>query len=210
LTITDDGSSSNVLYWRDDKLYLNITNQCTNDCYFCLRKFRTGIAGFNLKLENEPSKAKILQELKAMPRREWTEYVFCGFGEPTIRLEVVLQVSKWIKHEKSGRVRIDTNGHGLLIHPGRPIFTELLNSGVDTVTVSLNAPNEDLYNEICRPRFQKAFPSVLEFIKQARNSGLEVEVTAVALPEVKISLIKRLTEKMRVDFRARPYIPMFR
>lgn len=208
--VTDRVPSSNVVYWLDNRLYLNITNRCTNDCYFCLRKFKKGIAGFNLRLKKEPSDASILHELKNVTRRKWKEYVFCGFGEPTLRLDALLQASRWIKSEKSGLVRVDTNGHGLLIHPGRDIFSEFRNAGVDKIAVSLNAHTESLYNEVCRPRFQNAFPGVLEFIERARDSGIAVEITAVAIPEINVSAVKHLAERMKVGFRARPCIPMIR
>ena len=208
--VTDRAPSSNVVYWLDDRLYLNITNRCTNDCYFCLRKFKKGIAGFNLRLKKEPSDTRILHEVKNVTRRKWKEYVFCGFGEPTLRLDALLQVSRWIKSEKSGRVRVDTNGHGLLIHPGRDIFSEFRKAGVDKFAVSLNAHTESLYNDVCRPRFQNAFPGVLEFIEGARDSGIAVEITAVALPEINVSAIKHVAKRMKVGFRARPYIPIIR
>ncbi len=208
--VTDRAPSSNVVYWLDDRLYLNITNCCTNDCYFCLRKFKKGIAGFNLRLKKEPSDTRILHELKNVTRRKWKEYVFCGFGEPTLRLDALLQASRWIKSEKSGRVRVDTNGHGLLIHPGRSIFSEFRKAGVDKIAVSLNAHTESLYNEVCRPRFQNAFPRVLEFIERAKDSGIAVEITAVTLPEVNVSAVKHVAERMKVGFRARPYISMIR
>ena len=154
LMVSRNVGQPSIVYSLDEKLYLNITNRCTNQCYFCLRKFRDGIAGYTLKLRSEPSSEDIVKELQFfLKRRNWTEIVFCGFGEPTLRLDALLQASRWIKSETSGRVRVDTNGHGLFIHPGRRIFNEFRKAGVDKIAVSLNAHKESLYNEVCRPRF---------------------------------------------------------
>jgi len=95
-----DGSSmgGEIVYWLGDSLYLNITNRCTNKCYFCFRRYWDGIAGFKLKLAQEPSAEQIIECLERhILRRKWKEVVFCGFGEPTIRLDCILEVTRWIK-----------------------------------------------------------------------------------------------------------------
>lgn len=89
---------SSVVYWLDSSLYLNITNRCSNDCYFCFRNYWRGIGGFNLKLTHEPSADQVIRELlKQIHRKRWNEVVFCGFGEPTARLDCILKVTRWIK-----------------------------------------------------------------------------------------------------------------
>ena len=187
---------------------MNITNRCTNNCYFCLRKFKTGIAGFNLRLEEEPSSNKVISELRnVLYRRRWREIVFCGFGEPTTRLDTLLEVASWINDNASIPVRVDTNGHAFLLYPKRNVVAELKAADVSKLSVSLNAHNKATYNEVCRPKFENAFEKVLEFIEHSRDVGLDVEVTAVTIPETKISKVKELASKMRVKFRIRPYSP---
>ena len=100
--VTDRAPSSNVVYWLDDRLYLNITNCCTNDCYFCLRKFRKGIAGFNLRLKKEPSDVSILHELKNVTRRKWKEYVFCGFVNQLSDLTLYFKLQDGLKAKNLG------------------------------------------------------------------------------------------------------------
>ena len=86
--------SPSIVYWLENNLYLNITNKCSNNCYFCLRNFFDGVRGFNLKLEKEPTISEIIAELEnVINRRNWREIVFCGFGEPLERLDCVLAVS---------------------------------------------------------------------------------------------------------------------
>jgi len=200
-----------VVYWLGNSLYLNITNQCPNNCYFCLRNFKDGVGGFKLKLQKEPSVKEILAELQNfINKKYWREIVFCGFGEPLARLDCVLEVSRWIRknYGKIVKLRIDTNGQGFLLNKGRQVIEELKEAGVDKISVSLNAHDEKTYREICRPRLENAFESILEFIEKAKEA-FDVEVTAVALPEVNLQKIGEIAEKMGVKFRVREYIPCF-
>lgn len=203
-----DRKGPSIVYWLDKKLYLNITNRCTNSCYFCLSKFKTGISKFNLKLKNEPSSEDIIQELRTLlNRKPWKEIVFCGFGEPTTRLDTLLKVADWIDKNASMPVRVDTNGHAFFLYPERDVVAELKEAGVSKVSVSLNAYDEVTYNEVCRPKFEGAFEKVLEFIKRARDGGLDVEVTAVTVSEIKISKVEKFASNLGVKFRVRPYLP---
>jgi TatD family-associated radical SAM protein len=198
-----------IVYWLGNNLYLNITNKCSNNCYFCIRNFKDGVGGFNLKLKREPSTIEIIGELQnVINLRSWSEIVFCGFGEPLERLDCLLEVCKWIKryYGKPARIRIDTNGQGYLINKGREVIRESKEAGVDKLSVSLNAHNKETYNQICKPTFDNAFESVLEFVEKAKEN-FETEITAVAIPEVDISKVEEIARKMSVKFRLRDYIP---
>jgi len=199
-----------VVYWLGDSLYLNVTNRCPNSCYFCFRKFKNGIQEFNLKLEKEPTSEEVIEELrKVINRKNWNEIVFCGFGEPLERLNLVLEVTHWIKKHSWKTVRVDTNGQGYLLNKGRDVVRELKEAGVDKVSVSLNAHDKATYNQICKPVFEDAYENVLEFIKRAKEEGLETEATAVTIPEVDLAKVKELAEDMGVKFSVREYIPFF-
>jgi TatD family-associated radical SAM protein len=194
---------SSIVYWFKDNLYLNITNRCSNNCYFCIRNFRDGIADFKLKLKYEPSLHEIIQEIQNVINiRHWKEAVFCGFGEPTKRLDEVLEVAKWIKKYHNKVVRIDTNGHGYLLNPGREVVEELKQAGVSKANVSVNADDKELYNKICKPQFENAFESVLDFVEKSRKV-LDTEITFVTVPEVDISKMEELAKKLDVKLRAR-------
>jgi TatD family-associated radical SAM protein len=203
------GKGPSIVYWLGNNLYLNVTNSCPNNCYFCLRNFKSGVGGFNLKLQREPKFEEVIGELqKFINLRNWSEIVFCGFGEPMERLDCILEVCRWIRryYGKSVSIRVDTNGQGFLINEGRDVVQELREAGVDKLSVSLNAQDRETYNEVCRPNFKNAFESVLEFIEKAR-ANFDVEITAVAIPEVDLSKIGEIAIKMGVKFRVREYIP---
>ena len=199
-----------IVYWLGNSLYLNITNRCSNSCYFCFRKFKDGIQTFNLKLEKDPTAEDVMEELrKIIHRKNWREVVFCGFGEPMERLNLVLDVTRNVKKQYWKTVRVDTNGQGYLLNKGIDVVRELASAGVDKVSVSLNAHNKETYNQICKPMFENAYKTVLQFIIKAKKEGLETEATAVTIPEIEIAKVKKLAERIGVKFTEREYFPFF-
>lgn len=141
--------------------------------------------------------------------RSWMELVFCGFGEPTERLDAMLAVARWVRQRYATlRVRVNTNGHGYLLNGGRDVAAELKAAGVNNVSVSLNAGDAETYNEVCKPTIQGAYQGVLDFIERAKPV-LDVEATAVRLPEVDLGKAKAVADGLGVAFRVREYIPCF-
>lgn len=194
-----------MVYWLGDRLYLNITNRCPNRCYFCIRNFADGVGGFNLRLKREPAVSEVIKALEeVVNRRFWAEVVFCGFGEPTERLDCILEVSRWLKRYFNIQVRLDTNGQGYLLNEGREVLRELKEAGVDKVSVSLNAHNEETYNAVCRPTFKNAYKEVIRFIREAVGL-LETEVTAVDIPQVDLAKVEEIAESLGAVFRRRRY-----
>jgi cyclic pyranopterin phosphate synthase len=200
-----------TVYWLENSLYLNITNKCSNNCWFCIKNFKQGVGGFNLKLKEAPTTAQVIAELEeALALKRWSEVVFCGFGEPTERLDVLLEVARWIKNRSGSlRIRLDTNGHGYELNKCRNVAEELKAAGVSKVSVSLNGNDAETYSANCRPQFNGGFDAVLEFVKRAKAAELEVEVSAVRMPEVDIEKVKAVAEALVVPFRVRDYIPCF-
>jgi TatD DNase family protein len=196
-----DEEKSRIAYRIRDSLYLNITNRCTNNCYFCIRTKDDFVKGHNLKLDREPVMDEILKAIG--DPKKYKEIVFCGYGEPTTRLDVVKGVAKNLK-AKGAAIRLVTNGHGDLIN-GRPIVKELVGL-IDKASVSLNTDNEDEYNKICKPKFgSPTYKAVLKFIKDCMESGIETEVTCLNLPGVDIEGCKAAAAALGASFRQRTY-----
>ena len=187
-----------ITYQIRDSLYLNITNRCTNRCSFCIRFHSDYVKGHNLRLSEEPGE-KELRDAIGDPS-QYKEVVFCGYGEPLLRLDLVRNVAAWIK-ERGGRVRIDTNGHGNLIH-GRNILPELKGI-VDSISISLDAHDEETYDRICRPAFKNAFRGVIDFISEAKKYIPHVQITVVKLEGVDIGKCRKIAEDLGVGFRVR-------
>ena len=194
----DVEGTGKVAYRIRQSLYLNITNRCTNECSFCVRFHSDFVKGHNLRLDAEPS----VQEVKAAigDPSAYKEIVFCGYGEPTLRLDLIKDVAKWVK-EHGGRVRINTNGHGNLIH-GRNIVPELKGL-VDAVSVSLDAHDEETYNRLCAPSFEGAFGAVVDFIRLAAATIPQVQATIVEAPGVDVDACRRLCKDLGATLRVR-------
>jgi TatD family-associated radical SAM protein len=134
-----------IVYWIDEKLYLNITNKCSNSCIFCIKNYRKGLSGFKLTLSEEPTNIQVIEAIReVINTKNWREIVFCGFGEPTERLDLLLQVTRWIKQHYGKPIlfRVNTNGQGYILNPNREVAKELKKAGIDKVSVSLNASNQ--------------------------------------------------------------------
>lgn len=187
-----------IAYRIRDNLYLNITNRCSNACVFCVRFHTDYVKGHNLRLLREPTAQELIDAIKDPSL--YKEVVFCGYGEPTLRLELIKEVSQWIK-QRGGRVRINTNGHGNIINK-RNILPELQGL-VDSISISLNAPDEETYNRICRPSFKGVFQAVLDFIREAKRYIPEVTVTVVEMEGVDITQCRRLAQDLGVKLRIR-------
>jgi TatD DNase family protein len=195
--ITEKGE---IAYKIRDSLYLNVTNKCTNKCSFCVR-FRTSyVKGHNLRLEREPTALQLIKAIQ--DPRDYKEVVFCGIGEPLLRLDIVKKVSKWIK-DNGGTVRINTNGHGNLIHK-RNIVPELAGL-VDSLSVSLDAENEKKYEKVCRPQLKNAFPGMLAFVREARKVIPDVRLTIVNIPQINIKKCEALAKELGVPLRVRSF-----
>lgn len=187
-----------VAYKIRESLYLNITNRCTSCCTFCVRFHTDYVKGHNLKLEGEPTEKELKQAIGDPV--QYKEIVFCGYGEPLLRLDTVKSLCAWIK-EKGGRVRLNTNGHGNIIHK-RNIVPELQGI-VDSISVSLNAHDEETYERVCRPTFKSAYKEVITFISEATKYIPEVQATVVELEGVDISKCRDITDKMGIKLRIR-------
>ena len=191
---------SKVTYEIRDSLYLNITNRCTNKCTFCTRDISDFVKGHDLKIDQEPKVDEIIREMGDFSH--YKEIVFCGFGEPTMRLDTVKKVADHIKRE-GGRVRLVTNGTGDIIN-GRNIALEIKGL-IDSVSVSLNAPDAETYDSICQSTFGKdAYQGVLTFIKECIEVGIDVEATCLDfIGEEDVAACREIAKDLGATFRLR-------
>ena len=127
---------------RPDTLYLNITIRCSNKCSFCVRNYSRGLSGYTLWLSREPT----IDEVWDTFQEEVTpsdKVVWCGFGEPTIRLDLVLKITRKIKTRyPSLLIRLDTDGLAQLRNKGGKVANELKEAGITSISISLNAENQ--------------------------------------------------------------------
>jgi TatD family-associated radical SAM protein len=190
-----------ITYQLGSKLYINLTNRCTNDCKFCVRQFKDGLGGYKLWLEEEPTAGEVIDDI--IRAEDYSELVFCGFGEPLMRLEVVIEVAKWVQNNQPQiPVRVNTNGLANLVH-GRNILPKL-GEVIDAISISLNASNAETYQEVSQSEYGKeAFGAVIKFIKKAQEYIPEVQVSVVDYEGVNLEESQKTAEKLGVKLKVR-------
>ncbi|MFZ3073149.1 MAG: TatD family hydrolase, partial [Thermodesulfobacteriota bacterium] len=191
-----------IAYAIRNSLYLNITNRCTNYCTFCAKFDSYTVKGHYLRLKKEPSVSEVLRAIGPEPEK-YEEIVFCGFGEPLIRLDLVKEVGLSLK-KRGCRIRVDTDGLANLVH-GRNVLPEL--KFVDCVSVSLNAQDSETYQKLVKTPFKdKAYPAILWFLREAKKHITKVVASVVAVPGLDIEACRRVAEiDIGVKFRVREY-----
>lgn len=189
-----------ISYQIGNRLYLNITDRCTLTCRFCPKNTdEPTVHGFDLTLEHRPEKQEIIDSIGDPSR--YDEVVFCGYGEPTLRLKLLIEVASWVK-EHGGQVRVNTDGLANLVHK-RNVLPELQGI-VDALSVSMNAHEESIYNTHCQPALSGSFDHMLEFLKLAPSYIPSVTATAIdGLAGVDIDACKKLAGQCGVKFRRR-------
>jgi TatD DNase family protein len=193
--------STRIAYVIRNSLYLNITNRCTNRCTFCAKFRDFTVKGHQLCLEREPSFAEVMTAIG--DPAQYDEVVFCGYGEPLLRLDLVKQIATEMKR-RGVSVRVNSDGQANLVH-GRNIVPELVGL-VDAISVSLNAPDAATYQKVCRSEFGEAgFDAIKAFLLAAKGQIPSVTATAVTLPGIDIDACRKLARELGVEFRERIY-----
>ena len=199
-----------ITYVVDGKLYLNITNKCSNRCDFCIRNNGDGAYGSDsLWLEREPTREEIISSLLSQDLSSFPELVFCGYGEPTYRLEDAVWVAKEVKARfPKIKIRINTNGQSDLIKKRNtaPDYEGVF----DTVSISLNTPKAEKYDEICHSVFgTEAYASMLNFAKNVKNYVQNVQFSVVkeTLTSEELELCRAISSDVGVTLLVRDYIP---
>lgn len=194
-------SSTKIAYRIRNSLYLNITNRCSNSCTFCAKFDEFTVKGHNLLLDHEPGFEEVMAAI-GQPQ-DIDEVVFCGFGESLLRLDLVKQVAAALK-QRGYTIRINSDGQANLAH-GRTILPEL-HGLVDSISISLNAPDAATYARLCNTPFGEAgWQGVCEFLREAPRYIPDVTATAVTVPGVDIEACRRVAEELGVQFRVREY-----
>lgn len=195
----------NILYTIDNSLYINITNKCPCSCTFCIRKEMDGLKGSgSLWMDRDPSVEEVIDELKKENLDLYKEIVFCGYGEPLVRIHEVVEVAKYIKSVSRTKIRINTTGLSDLIHNEKDT-AKLLTGAIDAVSISLNAPSAEEYVKVTRPKFGEiAFDTMIEFAKEVKKNIGDVAFSVVdVINEEQIKRCKELSDKLEIPLRVR-------
>ena len=193
-----------LLYPIENSLYVNITNLCCCKCVFCVRDITDSVGGSDsLWLDHEPTIDELKAELEKFNLDEYEEVVFCGYGEPLMRINEVVEFANYIKTKKNIKIRVNTNGLADLIHKKKTAV--LLKDAIDAVSISLNAPNQEVYLEVAKPAFGiKSFDAMLSFAKDCKTCIKEVCFSVVdEITDEEIRQSQELADSLDIPLRVR-------
>jgi len=201
-----------LVYLLDGKIYVNLTNRCTNDCIFCLRKDKDDVVGQKLWLDDENSTAadviEQFNEILKQVHNDSREVIFCGYGEPMLKLDVLQEVAKYIKDKyPETKIRVNTNGHANFIYK-RNVVPELKGL-IDEFSVSLNGATKEEYNELSQPKFDEAYEEVKKFIKACTDEDISVVASVVEGYKgrhLDLETCENIAKSLGAQFRVREWI----
>lgn len=209
--------SNTLAYLLDDKIYINLTNNCTNRCIFCLRQDKSDVCGQEMWLDNETFGANdVIEQLEAIIKKQLeaakpnslNEIIFCGYGEPLLKLDLLKEVASYIRnHYPQTKIRVNSNGHANLIYK-RNIAPEL-KPLIDDISISLNAPTEEEYNELSQPNIQGAYEGVKAFIKACADEGISTTASVVENYKgrhLDLEACEKIANGLGAKFRVREWI----
>ena len=196
-----------ISYEVGNNLYINITNKCPCACTFCIRNNADGAYGSDpLWLEHEPTLEEIFADFDKRDIKKYDEIVFCGYGEPTERLETVIKSAEYLRKKSDcPKLRINTNGLGDLIN--EKSIAEDICKVMDTVSVSLNAGTKDEYMAVTRPKYENAFEAMQKFTSDCVKTGNAKVIMSVVdvIPPEQIEASRQICEKIGATLRIRKY-----
>ena len=198
---------ADIIYTYGGSAYMNITNKCPCACIFCIRSNGDGLGSADsLWLKGDPTIDEIKAEIDNFDFSEYDEVVFCGYGEPTQALDNLIESAKYLKEKHSLKIRLNSNGLSDLIN-GKPT-AHLLEGVVDSISISLNAPDSEAYQRVTHSKFgEDAYPALLKFAEECKQYIPSVKFTVVdVISEEEIKECKKISEKMGIPLRVREWI----
>lgn len=191
-----------------DTVYINLTNACTNECVFCLRAQKDNVCGSPMWHDDKYTVENIIEQFekfKPTPK----QVVFCGYGEPFLRKEMMKSFAKYLRDNYPEiKIRVNTNGHANAIY--KTNVAEEFKYLVDEASVSLNADNAADYNSICNPQIDNAYDEVKNFITSCVNAGIKTTASVVTgfddKHNINVEKCKQIAHSLGANFRDREFI----
>ena len=201
-----------IFYELYGALYVNITNKCPCSCVFCIRDHSDVIKDSDpLWFEgDEPTMEEIKKDFERFDINKYSEIVFCGYGEPTERMDILIETAKFLREKTDKKIRLNTNGLSDLILERKNTAYELKGL-IDTVSISLNAPDSKRFCEITNSCFgEKSFDALLDFARDAKSCIDKVVFTLVdVISKEEIEKCKKIADEMGIELRVREYIDTY-
>lgn len=196
---------ADILYTYGKQVYVNLTNRCTCNCRFCIRNHMDTVGDAEtLWHKTEPALDEVKEALDNFDFTDYSELVYCGYGEPTCALDVLIASARYAKEKYGLKIRVNTNGLANLYY--KTDIIPRLAAVVDSLSISLNAPTEEKYNEVTRPQLEGSFEAMLDFAREAQKQIDTVRLSVVdVLPREDIEASQKLADKIGVPLRVRHF-----
>lgn len=196
---------ADILYTYNNQVYANITNKCDCACTFCIRTHHDGVGDSdNLWHKKNPTLEEVKAAVDEFDFSGYEELVFCGYGEPTCEVDMLVETAKYVKEKTGLKIRLNTNGLGNLYNK-RDIVPELA-TVVDSISISLNAPDSESYNKVTRPQFENAFEALLSFAESCNKVIPLTQLSIVdVLPKEDIEKCQELADERGIRLRIRKF-----
>lgn len=196
---------ADIIYTYKNQVYANITNKCDCACTFCIRTHQDGVGeSDNLWHKTNPTVEDVKAAIDAFDFTNYEEFVFCGYGEPTCEIDMLIEVAQYVKDKTGLRIRVNTNGLGNLYNK-RDIVPELAKV-VDSISISLNAPDAESYDKVTRPQFENAYEALLDFAESCNKVIPLTQLSIVdVLPEEDIKRCQEVADSRGIKLRIRKF-----
>ena len=196
---------ADIIYTYNNQVYANITNKCDCACTFCIRSHKDGVGeSENLWHKKQPTIDDIKAAIDDFDFTNYKEFVFCGYGEPTCEIDLLVEVGEYVKEKTGLPIRLNTNGLGNLYNK-RNIVPDLAKV-VDSISISLNAPDAESYNKVTRPQFENAYEALLDFAEECNKIIPLTQLSIVdVLPEEDIKRCQEVADGRGIKLRIRKF-----
>lgn len=193
-----------IVYIYKGSIYINLTNRCVTNCIFCNKAKLQKKVNSKLWLKKEPTAKEVIERLKDKINKG-EEVVFCGIGDPLIKLKELLEITRYIKDNYRKKVRINTTGLAKFLYPKTDVAGKLNEAGIGSIHISLNTHHKEDYNAKMRPRDKDSFTKVIDFVKDCKKANIKVTLTFVD-KDIDKEECKKLAKKLKVSCIFRPYL----
>ena len=196
---------ADIVYDYFGGLYINLTNRCPCRCEFCIKNFANGLGtADSLLLDREPTVDEVKQELRNWDVESYDEIIFCGYGEPTQRLDDLLILAAWLKENYGKPIRINTIGLADLIWKRRTAPD--LEGLIDAVSVSMNEADAKKYTALCHPVYgEQAYEAMLAYIEDVKRfvPFVAVSVVSHSISRESLEACREKARQLGVAFKVR-------
>ena len=164
-------------------IYIDPSGACNFKCNFCPCNTLDYMTKERHKIMDMELFRKIVEDLKSFPQKIRVVYLF-AFGEPLLNRYIVEMIRCLRENDVCDEIRMYTNGALL----NSKLNSELANSGIDLIRISVNALEGGPYQEICGVKldYNAFYNNVVDLYQKTRGKAkLAIKLANATIEEEK-------------------------